>query len=79
MVLQDLGFRLNQKTVLYLQTKVLKFKNWEWLSPNLAKPQNVSGHISKENRPTQELFKCVKCGHSGNADLEASITILNRI
>ena len=34
--------------------------------------------ISKENRPTQELFKCVKCGHSGNCDHEASITILNR-
>lgn len=40
---------------------------------------NSCGHISKENRPTQELFKCVKCGHSGNADHEASITILNRI
>ena len=40
---------------------------------------NSCGHISKENRPTQELFKCVKCGHSGNADYEASITILNRI
>lgn len=39
---------------------------------------NSCGHISKENRPTQELFKCVKCGHSGNADHEASITILNR-
>lgn len=39
---------------------------------------NSCGHISKENRPTQELFKCIKCGHSGNADHEASITILNR-
>ena len=39
---------------------------------------NACGHISKENRPTQELFKCVKCGHSGNCDYEASITILNR-
>ena len=39
---------------------------------------NSCGYISKENRPTQELFKCVKCGHSGNADYEASITILNR-
>ena len=39
---------------------------------------NACGHISKENRLTQELFKCVKCGHSGNSDHEASITILNR-
>ena len=48
MVLQDLGFRLNQKTVLYLQTKVLKFKNWEWLSPNLVKPQNVVHKLMKK-------------------------------
>jgi putative transposase len=36
------------------------------------------GHISKENRPTQEKFKCVKCQHSGNADFEASLTIKKR-
>ena len=36
------------------------------------------GHISKENRKTQEIFKCVKCGHEDNADFEASLTILKR-
>jgi putative transposase len=39
---------------------------------------NKCGHISKENRKTQEIFKCVKCSHEGNADFEASITILKR-
>lgn len=39
---------------------------------------NNCGHISKDNRVKQELFKCVQCGHSGNADYEASLTILKR-
>jgi putative transposase len=39
---------------------------------------NNCGHISKENRPNQETFKCVKCSHEGNADYEASLTILKR-
>lgn len=39
---------------------------------------NNCGHISKENRPNQETFKCVKCNHQGNADFEASLTILKR-
>ena len=39
---------------------------------------NQCGHISKENRKTQESFKCIKCNHEGNADFEASLTILKR-
>lgn len=33
-------------------------------------------HIAKENRKTQATFKCVKCGHKENADLNASKNIL---
>lgn len=36
------------------------------------------GHISKENRPNQETFKCVKCNHQGNADFNASKVVLKR-
>lgn len=36
------------------------------------------GHISKENRKTQEIFKC-RCGHEMNADHNAAINILNRV
>lgn len=39
---------------------------------------NNCGYISKENRKTQECFKCIKCAHEGNADFEASLTILKR-
>jgi IS605 OrfB family transposase len=47
-------------------------------------PKNTSrtcpkcGHISKNNRKTQEKFCCIKCGKEGNADYIASINIKNR-
>ncbi|MEV6949603.1 transposase [Streptomyces sp. NPDC051172] len=34
------------------------------------------GHVSAENRPTQEKFHCVSCGHSAHADTVASINVL---
>ncbi len=36
---------------------------------------NCCGHISWENRITQEVFKCVLCGDSRNADLNSSFNI----
>ncbi|MGL6024080.1 MAG: RNA-guided endonuclease InsQ/TnpB family protein [Cetobacterium sp.] len=33
------------------------------------------GNIDKENRPTQEQFRCTKCGFEANADHNASINI----
>lgn len=38
---------------------------------------NKCKHIAKENRKTQATFKCVKCGHKENADLNASKNILD--
>lgn len=34
------------------------------------------GHTCKENRATQSLFACVECGHSENADLQATKNIM---
>ena len=34
------------------------------------------GHTAKENRPTQAKFKCVKCEHTDNADINAAKNIL---
>ncbi|WP_300278412.1 RNA-guided endonuclease InsQ/TnpB family protein [Peptacetobacter sp.] len=36
---------------------------------------SVCGNIDKENRPTQEQFKCNKCGFELNADYNAAINI----
>ena len=38
----------------------------------------ICGHISRENRKTQEKFCCVNCNHTDNADHNASINIMNR-
>jgi len=37
------------------------------------------GHISKENRKTQEEFSCVLCKHEDNADLNSSMNLQYRI
>lgn len=47
-------------------------------------PKNTSrrcsscGHVAKENRESQAVFLCKKCGHSDNADHNAAINILDR-
>ena len=39
----------------------------------------ICGHISKNNRITQEIFCCEKCYHNDNADINAAINIKNRV
>ena len=39
---------------------------------------NECSHISKENRKSQDKFVCTACGHSANADTNASKNILAR-
>lgn len=45
-------------------------------------PRNTSrqcpecGHTAKENRPTQEKFHCVSCGHQAHADTVGAINVL---
>ena len=39
----------------------------------------ICGCIADENRPNQETFECVECGHTDNADFNASINIRNRV
>ena len=39
----------------------------------------ICGCIEDENRPDQETFCCVECGHSSNADFNASVNIRNRV
>ncbi|MGW1092392.1 RNA-guided endonuclease InsQ/TnpB family protein [Streptomyces sp. NPDC002596] len=45
-------------------------------------PRNTSrrcpecGHTAKENRPTQEKFHCVSCGHNAHADTVGALNVL---
>jgi putative transposase len=36
------------------------------------------GYTCRENRPTQSLFSCIKCGHEANADEDACQVLLKR-
>ncbi len=38
----------------------------------------INRYISRENRKSQETFKCMNCGFEINADLNAALNILNR-
>ena len=37
------------------------------------------GCIDDENRPEQETFDCIECGHKANADVNAAVNIKNRV
>ncbi len=47
-----------------------------------VEPRNTSrtcarcGHVAKENRVTQAVFRCTACGHTAHADVNAAINIL---
>jgi putative transposase len=46
------------------------------VSPQYTSQQCKCGFVSKDNRVTQELFRCQKCGHEENADINAAKNIL---
>ena len=68
-----------------LADDILKYSKVQGIQVTLVNPAFTSqqcpicGHISKENRKTQEKFCCVNCGHTDNADFNASINIRDRI
>ena len=57
-------------------------QHWQGGDVIAVNPKNTSrccsrcGHVCGENRKTQELFLCVACGHSENADVNAAKNIL---
>lgn len=57
---------------------------WRGEQPILVSPQYTSQccpaccHMAKENRTTQSLFSCVKCGYTENADVVGAINVLKR-
>lgn len=64
-----------------LQEKIKYKANEYGIDVIMINPKHTSqrchhcGYISKDNRKTQEQFKCVNCGHTTNADLNASRNI----
>ena len=69
----------------YTFRRMLSYKlAWAGGVLELVSPQHTSqtcpecGHVSKENRVSQEVFSCVACGFEENADWVAAINILQR-
>lgn len=64
-----------------LQEKIRYKAKEHGIEINLINPQYTSqrcsccGNIDKDNRPTQEKFKCTICNHTENADINASKNI----
>ena len=50
-----------------------------FVSPRYSSQEcSKCGHTCKENRPTQSLFECVKCGFTENADFQATLNLFKR-
>lgn len=47
-------------------------------SRNTSRQCRACGHVAAENRESQAVFCCVACGHSGHADTQAALNILDR-
>jgi putative transposase len=43
-----------------------------------ACPRQNCGHVSEDNRPTQEKFECVRCGYADNADRVGALNVAIR-
>ena len=45
---------------------------------NTSRECTACGHIAKENRKTQDKFRCVSCNHMAHADINAALNIRSR-
>jgi IS605 OrfB family transposase len=81
---RDANYKLKRMGIQGIKNDLIKYTKDFGISVTLINPAFTSqqcpkcGHISKENRKTQEMFCCVSCGHTDNADYNASVNIMNR-
>jgi len=81
---KQVNYLLKRLKIQNIKTDLLKYCddfgiNTAKINPAFTSQQcPACGSISKENRKTQEMFCCVNCGHTNNADLNASENIKNR-
>lgn len=82
---KEVNMLLRSLHIQEIKNDVLRYCKEYGINVQLVNPAYTSqqcpicGHTSKDNRKTQEMFCCVKCNHTDNADHNASINIMNRI
>ena len=77
---RELG-RVSWGTIIQICRAAAKFTGTRVIlvdAKNSSRECASCGHIAKENRETQPVFCCLACGHSSNADLNASVVIERR-
>ena len=81
---KEVNSLLKKMHIQQLKNDIVKYSKERGIKVTLVNPAFTSqqcpicGHISRENRKTQEKFCCVNCRHTDNADHNASINIMNR-
>ena len=81
---KEVNSLLKKMHIQQIKNDIIKYTRERGIKVSLVNPAYTSqqcpicGHISRENRKTQEKFCCVNCNHTDNADHNASINIMNR-
>jgi IS605 OrfB family transposase len=81
---KEVNYMLRRMKIQGIKNDILKYTKEMGIKTTQVNPRYTSidcpicGNRDKLNRQTQETFKCTKCGHTDNADHNASINIENR-
>lgn len=82
---KETNYLLKRMGIQNIKNDLLKYCKEFGIKVSLVNPAFTSqqcpkcNHISRDNRKTQETFCCVNCGHTDNADHNASVNIMNRL
>ena len=81
---KKVNYMLRRMKIQGIKNDLLKYTKELGIKTTQVNPRYTSidcpmcGNRDKQNRQTQELFKCIECGHTDNADHNASVNIENR-
>ena len=75
-----LNRKMAQSSCMGMVERFLRYKAWDLIrvpARNTSLTCAECGHVDKDNRKEQAHFKCLACGHTDNADLNAARNILD--
>ena len=73
-----LNRKMAQFSCMGMVDRFLQYKAWDLIrvpARNTSRACAECGHVEKDNRKEQAHFKCLACGHTDNADLNAARNI----